>query len=64
MLLLTYLLHLSLSRVVCHSLSDLTWQQAILPLCLGGLGIRRVSDMVYAAYIGSYSDVNLICRLL
>ena len=59
------LLHLSLSRAVRHSLSDLTWQQATLPVHLGGLGIRRASDMVYAAYIGSCSDMKtLICRLL
>ena len=46
----------SLSRVVHHSLSDLTWQQATLPMWLGGLGIRQASDMVYAAYLGSCSD--------
>ena len=52
------LLCLSLSHAVHHFLSDLTWQQATLPLCLGGLGIRRASDMVYVAYIGSCLDIK------
>ena len=33
-------LHNSLSKVVRTSLSDLTWQQATLPLQMGGLGIQ------------------------
>ena len=33
-------------HVVCHLLSDLTWQQATLPMRLGGLGIHQASDMV------------------
>jgi len=41
-----------MARVVRHSLSGLTWQQAILPMRLGGLGIRQASDIVYAAYLG------------
>ena len=33
------LLHVSLSRIVRTSVSDITWRQASLPLWLGGLGI-------------------------
>ena len=59
------LLRSSLSQVVRTSISDLTWQQATLPLRLGGLGIRRASDMTYAAYLGSCSaSKELVCRLL
>ena len=55
----------SLSGVVRTSFSDLTWQQATLPLRMGGLGIRQASDMKYAAYLGSCSaNKELICRLL
>ena len=55
----------SLSKVVRSSLSDLTWQQATLPLRMGGLGIRQASDMTYAAYLGSCSAIKeLVCRLL
>ena len=55
----------SLSRVVRTSLSDLTWQQATIPLQMGGLGIRQASDMTYAAYLGSCSASNeLVCRLI
>ena len=45
--------------------SDLTWQQATLPVRLGGLGIRRASDMTNAAYLGSCSaSKELVCQLL
>ena len=55
----------SLSRVVRTSFSDLTWQQATLPLRMDGLGIRRASDMKYAAYLGNCSaNKELVCRLL
>ena len=54
----------SLSRVVRHSLSDLTWQQATLPMRLGGLGIRQASDMVYVTYLGSCSDFKDLVRQL
>ena len=55
----------SLSRVVRTSISDLTWQQATLPLRLGGLGIWQASDMTYAAYLGSCSaSKELVCQLL
>ena len=55
----------SLSRVVRTSLSKLIWQQTILPLRMGGLGIRQASDMTYAAYLGSCSaSKHLVCWLL
>ena len=55
----------SLSRVVRTSLSDLTWQQATLPLRMGGLGIRQASDMSHAAFLGSCSaSKELVCQLL
>ena len=55
----------SLSRVVRTSLSDISWQQATLPLRLGGLGIRHASDICYAAYLGSCSaNRDLVCQLL
>ena len=55
----------SLSRVVRTSLSDISWQQATLPLRLGGLGIRQASDICYAAYLGSCSaNRDLVCQLL
>ena len=54
-----------LSRVVRTSLSDLTWQQATIPLQMGGLGIQQASDMTYAAYLGSCSaSKELGCQLL
>ena len=55
----------SLSRVVRTSLSDISRQQATLPLRLGGLGIRQASDICYAAYLGSCSaNRDLVCQLL
>ena len=58
-------LHNSLSRVVRTSLSDLTWQQATLPLWMGGLGIRQASNMSHAAFLGSCSaSKELVCQLL
>ena len=54
----------SLSHVVRHSLSDLTWQQATLSMRLGGLGIRLASDMVYAAYLDNCSDFKDLVRQL
>ena len=55
----------SLSRVVRTSLSDLTWQQATLPLRMGGLGIRQASDMSHAAFLGSCpASKELVCQLL
>ena len=41
-----------------------SWQQATLPMRLGGLGIRQASGMVYAAYLGSCSDFKDIVRQL
>jgi len=58
-------LRVSLAHVVRHSLSNLTWLQATLPMRLGSLGIHQASDIVYAAYLGSCSDFkDLVCRLL
>ena len=55
----------SLSRVVRTSVSDITQQQATLPLRLGGLGIHQASGMCYAAYLGSCSaNKDLVFRLL
>ena len=52
----------SLSRVVRTSLSDLMWQQATLPLQMGGLGIRQASDMSHAAFLGNCSaSKELVC---
>ena len=51
--------------MVRTSLSDISWQQATLPLRLGGLGIRQASEICYAAYLGSCSaNKDLVCRLL
>ena len=39
----------SLNRILGAPLSDLQWKQAILPVSLGGLGLRAVSDHAPAA---------------
>ena len=44
----------SLNRILGAPLSDLQWKQAILPVSLGGLGLRAVSDHAPAAYVVSY----------
>ena len=44
----------SLNRILGAPLSDLQWKQAILPVSLGGLGLRAVSDHVPAAHVVSY----------
>ena len=44
----------SLNRILGAPLSDLQWKQAILPVSLGGLGLRAVSDHAPAAHVVSY----------
>ncbi|KAJ0176783.1 hypothetical protein K1T71_007962 [Dendrolimus kikuchii] len=44
---------------------DRTWTQATLPIRLGGLGIRKISDVALPAFLSSvYSTVDLIGKLI
>ena len=40
------------------SLSDSHWQQAILPVKYGGLGLRSAAEISNAAYINGWAQVN------
>ena len=58
-------LHNCLSRIVQCSLSDPSWHQASLPLCLGGLGLRESTQSAAAAFVGSCDSIrDLASQLL
>ena len=60
-----HFLMISFGTVIKTSVSDITWQQATIPLRPRSLGICQASDMCYAAYLGSCSaSKDLVCRLL
>ena len=44
----------ALSRIVGTPLSDLQWVQAVLPVSMGGLGLRASSDHAGVAYTSSF----------
>lgn len=67
LLLLEYdaIIRQTLQSVLNVSLSDESWQQASLPVSLGGLGIRSAGDIALPAFLSSTSaSVNLVNLLL
>jgi len=51
-------LHNCLSHIAQCSLSGLSWHQASLPFCLGGLGLRESSQSAAAAFVGSCNSIH------
>ena len=55
----------ALSRICGGPVSDFSWEQAKLPISMGGLGLRAAEDHAAAAYSTSFlSSQQLICSLL
>ncbi|KAK3886581.1 hypothetical protein Pcinc_009229 [Petrolisthes cinctipes] len=54
----------AISRCCNVQLSDDAWTQASLPLCLGGIGTRRMADVALPAYISSMDATReLVCQI-
>jgi hypothetical protein len=47
-----------LDRILNHSLSEVSWKQATLPVSLGGLGLRKCSSISASAIVGARLDVH------
>ncbi len=43
----------TLEAITNVKLDDFSWDQATLPLSFGGMGIRKVSDLAFSAYVSS-----------
>ncbi|KAJ0173779.1 hypothetical protein K1T71_010928 [Dendrolimus kikuchii] len=55
----------TLTSIINIPLEDRSWTQASLPIRLGGLGIRKISDTALPAFLSSvYSTVDLIGKIL
>ena len=53
-----------LSRILGGAVSDLSWEQAKIPVSMGGLGLRAASDQGGAAYAASVTSSQPLCRTL
>ncbi|KAJ0181588.1 hypothetical protein K1T71_002310 [Dendrolimus kikuchii] len=55
----------TLTSILNISLDDRSWTQASLPIRLGGLGIRKISDVALPAFLSSvHSTVDLIGNII
>ena len=55
----------SLERITNSFLDDLAWQQASLPINMGGLGLRQASAFALPAFVGSRNSTReLVLHLL
>ena len=53
-----------LSRILGRPVSNQGWDQAKIPVCMGGLGLRAASDHGDAAFATSFSSAQKLCREL
>ena len=49
---------------IIHSISDLSWRQATLPIRYGGLGLREASRSVASAFLGSCNSARPLIAVL
>ena len=57
-------LHTSIQKILNVKMDDNAWSQASLPLCYGGLGIRKVSEVALPAFLASAHGSSDMVRLL
>lgn len=57
------ILRSTLKSVLNIQLPEQAWQQASLPIKLGGIGVRKPSDLVTSTYISSFKTVNELANL-
>ena len=56
--------HHTLEAIVQCSIPDSSWQQATLPVHLGGLGLREAKRCLAAAYLGSCNSIQNLASCL